>query len=290
MRRQHAEALLQVVEAAADSECGRCENYRIELIEELFAEDVAHVDRRGREKHAAAAALVPVDVAFLFALHQEREFAPRFSGAPREGDDFLGLRRDCRKFGFCALHGCGQIVVRLAILIEEGMSFGGTEGIAALALGETLEEGAGPLAQAREMLAQRRGLDAQDAKHAFRVAREFFEAVARKLTAEIIARHVFDFVRFIENDRGIFGQDRAEIVLADGEIGEKEMMIHDDQVGFVRPLVHRRDEATLKFRALLPGAQVAARVDAVPKLGVVGQERQFAAVAGFGKLLPVVNL
>ena len=97
-------------------------------------------------------------------------------------------------------------------------------------------------------------------------------------------------MRFIENDGGIFGQDRAEIVLADGEIGEKEMMIDDDQVGFVRPLVHRRDEATLKFRALLPGTQVAARVDAIPKLGVVGQERQFAAIAGFRQLLPVFNL
>ena len=137
------------------------------------------------------------------------------------------------------------------------------------------------------MLAQRRRIDSQDAQHAFRIARQLFEAVARKLAAEIIAGHVFDFVRFVENDGGIFGQDRAEIVLANGEIGEEEMMVHDDQVGFVRALVHRRDEAALKFRALLPAAQVAARVDAIPELGIVGKKSELAAIARFRQFLPV---
>ena len=114
------------------------------------------------------------------------------------------------------------------------------------------------------MLAQRRRFDSQNAKHAFRVARQLLEAIARKLAAEIIAGHVFDLVRFVENDGGIFRQDRAEIVLPDREIGEEEMMVDDDEVRFVRALVHRGDEAALKFGALLAGAQVAARVDAVP--------------------------
>ena len=140
------------------------------------------------------------------------------------------------------------------------------------------------------MLAQRRRLDAQDAQHTLRIARELLEAVARKLPAEVIARHVLDLVRFVEHDGGIFGQDRAEIVLADGEIGEKEMVVDDDQVRFMSPLVHRGDEAALEFRALLPGAEVAARVDAIPKLGVVGKERQLAAITRFGQLLPVAYL
>ena len=119
---------------------------------------------------------------------------------------------------------------------------------------------------------------------------KLLEAVARKLAAEIIAGDVLDFVRLVENHRGIFRQDRAEIVLAEGEVGEKKMMIDDDQVRFLRALVHRGDEAALKFGALLAGAEVAARVDAIPQLGVVGKKRQLAAVAGFGQLFPIADL
>ena len=55
-------------------------------------------------------------------------------------------------------------------------------------------------------------------------------------------------------------------------------------------LVHRRDETALKFRAFLPAAKVAARVDAVPQLGVVGKKSQLAAVARLGELLPIADL
>ena len=54
--------------------------------------------------------------------------------------------------------------------------------------------------------------------------------------------------------------------------------------------MHRRDEAALKFRALLAGAKIAARVDTVPQVRVVGEERQLTAVAGFGELFPVADL
>ena len=62
------------------------------------------------------------------------------------------------------------------------------------------------------------------------------------------------------------------------------------EVRFLRALVHGGDEAALEFRALLAGAQIAARVDAIPKLGVVGKKSELAAIAGFRKLLPVANL
>src|SRR5580692_8827273 len=68
------------------------------------------------------------------------------------------------------------------------------------------------------------------------------------------------------------------------------MVIHNDQVGFLSPLVHRGDEATLELLALLPAAKVAARIDPVPKLGVVGQKRKLVAIAGFSQLLPIANL
>ena len=47
------------------------------------------------------------------------------------------------------------------------------------------------------------------------------------------------------------------------------MMVHDDQVGFLCALVHRGDEASVELGALLPGAEVAARVNAMPQVGVI---------------------
>src|SRR6185437_6338472 len=54
--------------------------------------------------------------------------------------------------------------------------------------------------------------------------------------------------------------------------------------------MHRRDEAALKFGALLAGAEIAAGVDSIPKLGVVRQERQLAAVTRLRELGPIADL
>ncbi len=217
----HAEALLQKIEFAADGERRGRENHRVELIEESLAQDFAHVDRRGREKNSAPAAFVPVDVAFFFAFKQELKFAAHFGGASRQRNHFFRLRRERRKFRLHAFHGGGELVVRFAVAFEERLAFGRAEGEASLAFRKILEECAAAFAHAHQVLAQRRGFDPQHAQQIFRIARQFFEAVARNLAAEIVARHVFDFVRFVEHHGRIFRQDRAEIILANGEVGEK---------------------------------------------------------------------
>src|SRR5580658_8537415 len=68
------------------------------------------------------------------------------------------------------------------------------------------------------------------------------------------------------------------------------MMIHDDQVRFLRALFHRRQEAALEFRALLSGAKVAARVNAVPQFRVIRQKSQLGAVTRLRQLFPVADL
>src|ERR1700730_13445179 len=78
--------------------------------------------------------------------------------------------------------------------------------------------------------------------------------------------------------------------MADGKVGEEKMMIDNDEVRLLGPLVHGGDEAALEFRALLAGAKVAACVDAVPHFGTIGKKRELAAVARFGQLLPVADL
>ena len=49
------------------------------------------------------------------------------------------------------------------------------------------------------------------------------------------------------------------------------------------------DEAALELRALLAGAQLAARVDLGPRGAVLGQRLDLGAVAGLGGLLPLAN-
>src|SRR3984957_12551440 len=92
IRGQNAEPLLQIIEAAAHRERGRREHHRIELVEEPLAQNLTHVDRRRRKKHALAAPLVPVNVVFLFALQQKFQLAPDFPPPPRQRQHFLRLR------------------------------------------------------------------------------------------------------------------------------------------------------------------------------------------------------
>ena len=80
------------------------------------------------------------------------------------------------------------------------------------------------------------------------VAGQFFKAVIGNLAAEIIAGHVFNFVGFVENYGGIFRKDAAEVVLFQGQVGEKQMVIDDDEVGFLGALVHGGDETFVEVR------------------------------------------
>src|SRR5580700_9168314 len=68
------------------------------------------------------------------------------------------------------------------------------------------------------------------------------------------------------------------------------MMIHYDQIGFLRVLMHGGDKTAVEIRAFLTGAQVAAGIDAVPQLGVVRQKGQLAAISGLSKLSPIADL
>ncbi len=101
---------------------------------------------------------------------------------------------------------------------------------------------------------------------------------------------VFDFVRFVENDGVVIGQDAALVVLVlERKIGEEQVVIDDDDVAFGGALVHQRDEAALVIRALLAGAEIAPGVDFRPGGAALGQRLDFGAVAEFGGLFPLAG-
>src|SRR5258708_28411156 len=67
-------------------------------------------------------------------------------------------------------------------------------------------------------------------------------------------------------------------------------MVHDDQIRFLRPLLHRGDEAIPELRALLPRAGVPARVHPRPQLRIVRQKRKLRAIPGLRQLRPILDL
>ena len=97
-------------------------------------------------------------------------------------------------------------------------------------------------------------------------------------------------MRFIKNNRRIFRQDAPEIVLLQRQVREKQMVIHDDQVGLFGQLVHARQKAWIKRRALLARARIPSRVQPPPKLRIIRQERQFRAVPRFRYFRPILDL
>jgi len=122
------------------------------------------------------------------------------------------------------------------------------------------------------------------------VACKLLEAEIGDLLAKVVAGDVFHLVGFVKHHGGILGKDTAEIILFQGQVGEKEVMVDDNQVRVFGALVHGGQETLLKFGALLAGAGVAARVNARPQFGVVRQKGEFRAVAGFREARPVLDL
>jgi hypothetical protein len=92
------------------------------------------------------------------------------------------------------------------------------------------------------------------------VAREFFHSQVAHGNAEIISRNVFEFMSLIKDDGSGFRQNpgigSTVSLHLDGEIGEEEVVVDDDDVAFGCPLVHSREEAALEGGAFLPRTEI----------------------------------
>ena len=79
------------------------------------------------------------------------------------------------------------------------------------------------------------------------VARQLFKANVADRKAEVTGSHLFQLVRLVEDHRRGLGQNarvgRAGGLLLDGEVGEEEMVVDDDDVRFQRLAPHLGDEA-----------------------------------------------
>ena len=232
-------------------------------------------------------AFEPVDVVLFLRLQQEGQFAAQLGGAPRDGHQLLRLCRQRGDFRFQRLRSAATARRRPSrFCSRKAARAAGSNGERPSRGGKALEKFVRAFAQARHAPQQRRPALLRQPHRLFGVARQLLEAVIGNLPAEVIAGHVLDFVRLVENHRRIFRQDAAEIVLPQRQVREKQVMIDDDHVGFGGPLVHRGDEAAVELGAFLARAGLAPRVEPRPQLRVVRQKAQLGAVAGFRQLAP----
>src|ERR1017187_719408 len=122
------------------------------------------------------------------------------------------------------------------------------------------------------------------------IAPQILKLIVTDGNAEVLPGDVFDFVSFVEYHGVVFGEDAALVgLVAEREVGEEQVMVDDDDIAFLRALVHQGQEAALKVGALLPGAHVAAGIELGPGGAVLGQLLDFGAVAELGGLLPLAD-
>ncbi len=119
---------------------------------------------------------------------------------------------------------------------------------------------------------------------------QILETITADRDAEILAGHILQLMRFIEDYSMILGQDAAGVLFVlEREVGEEEVVVDDDDVALQRALVHERDEAALELLALLTAAKIAPRVQLGPGCTLLGQRLDLGAVAELGGLLPILN-
>ena len=168
------------------------------------------------------------------------------------------------------------------MLLEKSVALVAGKRKTAVARRKRIEEGAVLLANSLGAAQNRGRAELEEPQGLIRVPGQLFETVIGNLAPEVIAGHVFDFMGFVEDHGGVFREDAAEIVVLEGQVGEKQMMIDDDEIGFLGALVHGGDKTLVEVIAFLAGADVSAGVEAGPQIGIVGKKSELAAVAGFG--------
>src|SRR5271166_1562497 len=122
------------------------------------------------------------------------------------------------------------------------------------------------------------------------VACEFLDAQVADRDSEVISCDVFQFVRFVKDNRSGFWEDprirRALGLQLDSKVRKKQVMVDDNDVALHRPAAHFGHEAALPLAALLASAGIGAGVELVPKQASLRQFGQLGTVAGGGGLLP----
>src|SRR5208283_2915085 len=308
-----AKPLPDVVEAAAHSERCRCKNGGFELRPEAFAQDGADFYRRGLQVDVAAATRAlhlrwlsppggarrsaktspfdPEDRVRVFVLHHEAELNLQLLRPPREREYIVRLLREAFELGREPRQRMIEREEFVAIFFQKFAAR--VEGNAPFVRRQQREEQLRTLAQRLNRARHLRRVQLLALQQVFGVPCQFLHAQIAYRNAKVIARDLFKFVRFVENNRAAIGQHagigRAIGFELDGEIGKKKVMVDDDDVALGGAAPHLGNEAAFPLLAFLTEAGIGARVELVPKRARFGQFGQFGAVAGARCFFPCRN-
>src|SRR5262249_17135193 len=178
-----------------------------------------------------------------------------------------------------------HVAIDVLVFFSKGVS--PEEWRAPLSFTKKPKEPDGELIQPFQHAIQFRSAELFKAADRSQVAAKLLEAVIAHAHAEVLSDDIFDLMSLIENDGVIFGQDAAFIVFVlQRQIGEEEVMVHNDDVAFERALMHGGDEAALEIRTLLPGAEIAAGIDLSPGGPGFGQRFDVGAISEFRGFFP----
>ena len=126
------------------------------------------------------------------------------------------------------------------------------------------------------------------------VAGKIFESEIGERAAEVLRGDLFKLVRLVEDDGGSFGENAGIGRIAGGEadrgVGEKEMVIDDDEIGLESAAAHLGDEAAAIVGTSAAEAGVGAGVELMPEGGGFGKGGKLGAVAGLSDALPLGDL
>src|ERR1017187_7796363 len=233
----HAEALLREDEATRDGQRGAGEHHGVHLAEQALGNDAGHIDGGGLEKAAPATLFHPIDEILIVLLHQETQRLVEFLSAAKQRNDLLRrilqqpeVRPDQFERG-------DEVRVNLLVVLAEGVTAGECDPPVSLA--EQAEELPGKFARPLQDAVQFRRAELLHPADRAQIPAQVLYAVIADADAEVLAHYVFDLVRLVEHYRVIGGQYAALVVLIlQREIGEKEVVVDDDDVAFQRPLVH----------------------------------------------------
>ena len=240
---------------------------------------------------SGGAALDPEDGVGVSGFEQEFEVIADVGGALAEAGGFVDFAESL-EFAFESLEGVDGAEIGIAACFQEVGAVDEFE--AAEVAGADRERGEEELRTLTDGLGgalDGRGGDAFASEHGFGVAGQLVKAGVGEGNAKVLAGDVFELVGFVEDDGGGFGQDagvgRSGGLLFDGEVGEEEVVVDDDDVALKGLATHLGDEALLPVGAGLAEADFAAGVEFMPEVGALGEVVDLGAIAGLGGALPL---
>ena len=110
------------------------------------------------------------------------------------------------------------------------------------------------------------------------VSHKVINLVIRNLRAEIFRSDIFNEVSFVQDHCRVIRQHAPIRTVAQCEVGEKQVMVHDDDISLGGAITHARDEARIKVRTLLSRASFGAGIDMSPEGKVFRQVSQFRPI------------